>query len=105
MKFLLISFLLLSSSLAFARSCENEVLEAYKLALPQNEWHSIIGKNYIFKSGENDVLLYGTKITLRYPVDTKLFLASSEHMGGFGVEAIVVDADCSVLELFNVYTE
>jgi hypothetical protein len=105
MKFLIASFLILSTSAAFARSCENEVLDAYIKAVPQNDWHALTGVSYSLKSGENDILLYGKKITFNYPVDTELLLASSEFMGGFGVEAIVVDADCKVLELFNVYTE
>ena len=105
MKFLLASFLILSTSVSFASSCENEVLDAYIEALPQNDWHALTGVSYSLKSGENDIVLYGKKITLSYPVDTELFLASSEYMSGLGVEAIVVDGDCKVLELFNVYTE
>ena len=105
MKFLIASFLVLSSSVAFATSCETEAIDAYIKALPQNDWHAFTGVSYTLKSGENDLELYGKKITFNYPVDTQLLLASSEYMGGLGVEAIVVDAECTVLELFNVYRE
>lgn len=105
MKFLIASFLILSTSVSFAKSCEDQVLDAYIAAVPQNDWHALTGVRYSLKSGENDILLYGKKITLSFPVETDLLLASSEYMGGLGVEAIVVDEDCNVLELFNVYTE
>jgi len=105
MKFLLASFLIFSVSSAMANPCEGEALEAYAKELPQNDWHALTGLSYSLNAGENVVQLYGMKVTLSYPVDTNLLFASSEYMGGLGVEAVVVDADCNVLDIFNVYTE
>lgn len=105
MKFLIASFLILSSSVAMASTCEVEALDAYTKALPQNDWHALTGLSYSLKAGKNKVELYGRNFKLNYPVDTTLLFASSEFMAGLGVEVIAVDADCNVLEIFNVYEE
>lgn len=51
MKFLIVSFLVLSASVSFAKPCETEALDAYVKAFPQNDWHAFTGVSYSLNRG------------------------------------------------------
>lgn len=106
MKTFIMGLTLILSTAAFANTCEEQVLTDYTKALAANDYHHLIGEVMNFKKFEKSFISYGTKVELGFDLDVAVYLAASEFMGGYGVEAIVVDpATCKTLKMVNVYAE
>jgi hypothetical protein len=106
MKLLILGLSLLVSTVAFGKSCEEQALKDYINAFEGNEYHHLTGQVFNFNKLEKAFSYYGTQIELGYNVDVTVFIAGSEFMGGYGLDAIVVDAaTCKTLKMESVYTE
>lgn len=106
MKLLVLGLSLIISSVAFGKTCEEQALKDYINAFEGNEYHHLTGQVFNFKKLEKGFTYYGTQVELGFDVDVTVFIAGSEFMGGYGLEAIVVDpTTCKTLKMTTVYTE
>lgn len=106
MKILILGLSLLLSTVAFGKSCEEQVLKDYINAFEGNDYHHLTGQVFNFQKLEKAFTYYGTQVELGYEMDVAVYIAASEFMGGYGLEAVVVDpATCKTLKMVNVYTE
>ena len=106
MKTLILVLSLAISSVAFGKSCEEQALKSYMNTFVNNEFHHLTGEVYSFKKLEKSFKYYGTEVELGFDVDVEVFFAASEYMGGYGIEAVVVDSlTCETLKMVNVYAE
>jgi hypothetical protein len=106
MKLFILGLSLLLSSVAFGKSCEEPVLKDYINALEANDYHHLTGQVFNFQKLEKSFTYYGKQVELGYDFDVTVFIAASEFMSGYGLEAVVVDpATCKTLKMVNVYTE
>ena len=106
MKLIILVLSLILSTVAFGKSCEEQVLKDYISAFEANEHHHLTGEVFNFKKLEKAFTYYGTKVELGYDVDVTVYIAASEFMGGYGLEAVVVDpTSCKTLKMVNVYAE
>jgi len=105
-------FVLLISAEAFAKDkCANAVNAYYSEALYQYDYHSIALEGLVIPANTLTFESYGQSIALGYKAlgydfDVLVYEASSEYMGGYGVDAIFVNpSNCEVLKMINVYEE
>ena len=106
MKLIILGLSLILSTVAFGKSCEEQVLKDYINAFEANEYHHLTGEVFNFKKLEKAFTYYGTQVELGYDVDVTVYIAASEFMGGYGLEAVVIDPTiCKTLKMVNVYAE
>ena len=106
MKNLLLVLSLFSFSAMASEVCADKVLNDYMKAVPANEQHALTGEVLKLEKGEKSFKAYGVVVEVNYNFATEVYFASSEYMGGYGVEALVVDPrNCETLKMENVYTE
>lgn len=106
MKLLVLGLSLIISSVAFGKTCEEQALKDYISAFEGNDYHHLTGQVFHFQKLEKAFTYYGTQVELGFDVDVTVFIAGSEFMGGYGLDAIVVDpATCKTLKTSSVYTE
>lgn len=106
MKALTLALTLMISGVALAQNCEEKVLADYIKAVPQNEFHHLTGEVIRLKAAQKSFTAYGVTVETGFNKATDVYLAASEYMAGYGVEALVVDpATCETLKMENVYTE
>ncbi len=106
MKTLLIGLSLAFSLSSFANNCEEKVLADYIKATPGNEFHRLSSGAILVGKSQAAFKYYDSEIALGYNFDVEIYIASSEYMGGFGMEALVVKpTTCETLQMENVYRE
>lgn len=106
MKALTLAVTLMISGLAFANNCEDKVLADYIKAVPQNEFHHLTGEVIKLLPAQKSFKAYGVTVVTGFNKATDVYMAASEYMSGYGVEALVVDPEtCETLKMENVYTE
>ena len=106
MKLIILGLSLILSTVAFGKSCEEQVLKDYINAFEANENHHLTGEVFDFKKLEKAFTYYGTQVELGYDIDVTVYIGASEFMGGYGLEAVVVDpTTCKTLKMANVYAE
>jgi hypothetical protein len=106
MKLVILSLSLMVSAAAFGNNCDQKVLQDYIKNVQSNEFHSLSNEVIAVKKNEKSITAYGLEVALNYKHDVVVYFGSSEYMGGYGVEALVVDpATCETLKMENVYTE
>lgn len=106
MKFYILALSLVASTSILASECEQKVLQDYMKNVSSNEFHSLSNEVLSIKKNQKSFEAYGVEVALNYNHDVEVYFGSSEYMGGYGVEALVVDpATCETLKIENVYTE
>lgn len=100
--FLVLCFML---AIVDAHACYDSAYNFYSSEMTERRHDNI----YVYPqpkklSAGEQTEIYGT--VFQYDQDVLIFEGSSEFMSGFGVEAIVIDgANCSVIEMVQVYAE
>lgn len=106
MKNFLLVLSLFSFSAMAVQACEDKVLNDYIKAVPANEYHALTGEVLKVQKGQKSFKAYGVTVEVNFNFDIEVYMASSEYMGGYGVEALVVDPrTCETLKMENVYSE
>ena len=106
MKALFLALTLSISGFALAKNCEDKVLADYIKAVPQNEYHHLTGEVMKLAPGQKSFKAYGVTVVTGFNKAMDVYMAASEYMSGYGVEALVVDPEtCETIKMENVYSE
>lgn len=102
----LFSLVVLFSSSVVLANCEEKVLDQYIKLTPAQEFHHLTQEAIKIKPRQRSLVLYGEIIELNFNNSMEVYVAGSEYMSGYGVEALIVDPKtCKVVRMENIYRE
>ncbi len=87
-------------------SCEEKILRQYRESFPQNEHHYLTGERVKLFANQDSCQAFGITVVNIFDQSIDVYLAASEYMGGYGVEALMVEPkSCKILKITNLYSE
>jgi hypothetical protein len=103
---LLVGLVSLSSVSLAQHKCSDSALVHHLNQFPQHDYRVLYDDVIENSAGTKYFETWGQKFSLPYQFATTVMLVGSEYWGGYGVDAVIMDAaDCTLLKIENVYTE